>query len=755
MLAKKMLRDILNHKAQFASIFLMAFIGVMMFSGINGESYGLQENIDNYYGQTNLADGWIYSMYLNDAFLEQIYLLGATTEMEREVVLVSDAVMERHPDITLHFVENNTISKFYLIEGKQFDIDDKDGVWLDKSFADARNLKVGDNISFRFEGYEIKKQIRGVGYSPEYVYNSPVYSVKQNYSNFGFAYLSHKAFPLDTVPYNVLKVKFDGTPEDYGKILDYRLKGYYSSFLPRSQHVSVSEFDNEIAQHKMMANIFPIIFIFVSMMMLLSSMKRIIAHQRTNIGILKANGFRNSSLAFHYLSYGFVIISVASLLGLILGPILLSNLSYPLLSYKFRLPYWNYVSGLNFLYIVVLMVFLSFLVSFYCINSIINESPSAMIRPKSPKVTHSRIVERLPFWRRASFNIRWNYRDSKRNKLRPIIGVFGVIGCTMLLISAFGLYDGMNDSRDWEFNDLVHFESKLAIEEDATQSQIAEAADKVNGDMLMEAGIEITSAHASKSGTLQVLNHTDLIGLTDKDRNRMELNDDVSISQGMANMLGVSVGDSVKWHIQGSDKWVETKIDSIHANPVSQGLVMSCDKLEEIGLNYSATSIITSQHADGKYGGIKSIDYRNDLYTAWDDTNRSVSLLITILFSFAVVLAIVVLYNMGLLTYIEMERDIATLKVLGFRSRELIKLLFTQSFAVMAVGFILGVPLGYYILTVIWATVGEKRYVVASISQTNLLFAFALIMGVLIITNMIFSIRIRKLDMVDTLKILE
>ena len=148
MLAKKMLRDIAKHKAQFISIFLMAFLGVFVFAGVGGESVGLEVNVNDFYEDTNLADGWIYSMDINDLFLYQVDILGATTQMERQYVVDSVADFDNDPDITLHFVENNTISKFYLIDGKELDINDSDGVWLDKSFADAKGLKVGDNITF-------------------------------------------------------------------------------------------------------------------------------------------------------------------------------------------------------------------------------------------------------------------------------------------------------------------------------------------------------------------------------------------------------------------------------------------------------------------------------------------------------------------------------------------------------------------------------------------------------------------------------
>ena len=151
MLFKKMLRDFRKHKTQFLSIFLMAFLGIFVFAGVGGESVGLEVNVNDFYQETNLADGWIYSNYINDLFLYKVDLLGATDQMERQLVVDSVADFDNDPDITLHFVENNTISKFYLIEGEKLDIDDENGVWLDKSFADAKGLKVGDEITFEFD----------------------------------------------------------------------------------------------------------------------------------------------------------------------------------------------------------------------------------------------------------------------------------------------------------------------------------------------------------------------------------------------------------------------------------------------------------------------------------------------------------------------------------------------------------------------------------------------------------------------------
>ena len=756
MLAKKMLRDIRKHKTQFLSIFLMAFLGVFVFAGVGGESVGLQVNSDKYYEDTNLADGWIYSANINELFMYQVDVLGATTQMERQLVVDSIADFSNDPEITLHFVENNTISKFYLIEGEPLDINDSDGVWVDKSFADAKGLKVGDNITFKFNGYEIEKEIRGIGYSPEYVYHASKSSVIPDFNKIGFAYMSYKAFPEDKVPYNVLNVKFDGTAENFNDLLSYKMDGYYSSFVERSEHVSVSQFSEEMDQHKMMAGIFPVVFILIAMLILLTTMTRIITHQRTQIGILKANGFKDRTIMFHYISYGFFLVLIGSVLGLILGPMTLPKLFYPSMSSTYILPSWKPAWNMDFVYVAALMVILSVLVSYYSVKNISNEKPADTIRPKVPKISSTGLIDKLGIWKHLSFNVRWNWRDAKRNKFRALMTVIGVIGCTALLVCAFGMYDGMNDLKEWEFSQINHYDSKLIIDDNATADEIDEVAEEVNGDKLMESAIEIESDSAKKSGSLTVLNHTNLVTPTDYDWNKVEIGDDeVSISQKMADMLDVDVGDTIRWHIVGSDKWVNVTIDKIHADPTSQGLVMSAEKLESLDLNYTATSIVTTEHVDKNYSAIKTANSMKDMTSSWDELTEAMWLLIYILIFFASLLAVVVLYNLGLLSFTEIEREIATLKVLGFKTGALRKLLLTQNLWFTAVGFLLGLPVGYYILAIMWESSGDSFYILPSISLTNFLLTAAITFSLSILVNLMFSRKIKKLDMVESLKDVE
>ncbi|WP_298502871.1 ABC transporter permease [uncultured Methanobrevibacter sp.] len=753
MLCKKMLRDIKKHKTQFISIFLMAFLGVFVFTGVGGEALGLEANVNQFYEDTNLADGWIYSPYLNDLFVEQVYLLGATTQMERQVVVDSEAVIKNEPDVTLHFVENNTISKFYLVEGEPLDINDSNGVWLDKSFADANGFKVGDNISFEFEGYKINKVIRGVGYSPEYVYHASTYSVLPDFKKIGFAYLSYEAFPSDTVPYNVLNVKFKGSPDTFNEILDYRLDGYYITFLERSQHSSVSLFSDQISLHKMMADVFPMVFIAVSMLILLTTMTRIITHQRNQIGILKANGFKNSTIIWHYLSYGFWLVLIGSVLGLILGPMILPKFIYSIMDSMFILPSWNYAWSMNFIYMAVLMVLMSVVVSYFSVKVISDEKPSQSIKPRAPKVSSTGIIERLKIWRKLSFNVRWNYRDAKRNKFRALMTIIGVLGCVALLTCAFGLHDSVNDLMVWEFNKTSHYETEMIIDDGASQSSIDEVASDVNGDEIMKDVIEIESNSTKKAGNLLVLDGTDLVTPTDSDMNEIKIKDDeISISQKMADMLDVKVGDTIKWHMMDSNKWIESKIDRIHADPNSQGLIMSKEKLQDLDLNYTPTTIVTNEPVDKNYSAIKSFSSMEYRMEGWQNMILAAWVLIYVLIIFASFLSVVVLYNLGLLSFIEIEREIATLKVLGFKTDTLRRLLLTQNLWFSTIGFVLGIPLGYYILKTMWASAGDSYYVVPKISLTNFLLTAIITFSLSIIVNLMFSRKIKKLDMVESLK---
>ena len=749
-LSKKMLRDIKINKTQFIAIFLMAFLGIFAYTGIYAEYYGLVQTSDGFYTDTNMADAWIYNTDFDNASLDKIN--GFTTQSDRQEVIQSQADMESKPDITLHFIEKGTISKFYATEGEDFNPNDDSGVWLDTRFAEARDLKIGDKITFEFDNRTITKEIRGLGYSPEYIYEVSPSSLTPDFNEMGFAYLSAKAYPED-LKYNTFLVKYDMSDKDF----EAKLSSIdYLSLTKKEDQLSVSKFSDEMAQHKMIGDVFPIVFILVTFLTLLTTMNRIVAHQRTQIGILKAVGFKDSSIILHYLSYSFWPVLAGAILGLITGPMIIPQMFYPSMKTNYSMPSWNPGFDVSFIYIAGLMVVLSVLVTYLSCRRISKENPANTLRPKAPNVSSKAIIEKSRFWNRLSFNMRWNWRDARMNKFRALMAIVGVMGCVALLIAAFGMNDSMAELKSWEYDDIVHYESKLLLSSQANPMELYYVLNETNGSFIMQQSIEIKANDVEDTVTLLASNNTDLISYTDSNRNPIDIDEgDVSISTKLADKFNLAIGDEIRWHIVGEDDWVTSKIGQIHAEPISQGLIMSPDTLKDQGLNFTPTNIITDEKFGENLDSIKSVTTIDKMKESWDQMTTSVMMMVYVVTFVAGALAILVLYNLGILSFTEMEREIATLKVLGFKTNTLRKLLLTQNIIFTSIGFILGIPLGFYFMTLMMNAAGDSLYYIPTLTLGNIALSAVITFAIAIGVNLMFSDKIKDLNMVEALKDVE
>ena len=754
-----MLRDFKDHKAQFLSIFLMALIGVFAFTGISGEAVGLVDVSSSYYEDTNLADGWVYGEEIDDDVFSDIKSMEEIKDAQREMVVDTVADYSSDPDITLHIVEGKqNISKFYLFKGKDFDPNDEEGIWIDKRFADGRNLDIGDKITLKFDGNKVSKTVRGIMYSPEYVYYIQEGSLLPDFSQVGFAYMPSKGADFDIV-YNTIAL--DGYEEldekDFKSALEETLgQKAYVQYVDRDNNVGIKTLQDEISQHQMFSGIFPAIFVLVSLLTLVTTMSRVISAQRMQIGTLKAMGYSNKSIILHYLSYGFVLSLSGSVIGLVVGPLTIPYLFYPTMSSTYSLPRWGPSWDISFFAVAGLMVVSSVLISYISVKGISDENPSETIRPKAPKLVSSGLIERTKIWERFSFNERWNYRDAKRNKTRAIMSVFGVFACALLVMSAFGMVDSINDVEDWQYNQIYNFNSKLLLEENITDSQLDHILDETGGEGIREEAIELKYKGIKKTGTLTVMNDSEYYKVTDANRNYMHLDPDgIAISDKMAEVLGLKVGDKVRWHVAGNPKWIDSEITETYSIPFGQGLIMSPEVFDEIGgddYNYSTNVVLTKKNVKENYTGVSSITTSEDIRKGWNTMTEALDLMVSVLTTFAIVLAVVVLYNLGLLSFTEIQRELATLKVLGFNSKSLRRLLLTQNLWFSTIGFILAIPGAYVLMGIMMGSTGDEYCFPINIYLWNFIVSFLITFGLSVLVNLAFSRKIKKVNMVESLK---
>lgn len=754
MLFKKMLRDMQHNKTQFISIFIMAFLGVFIYSGIGGEWVGLQKTSDTYYDTTNFANVWIYGKNFSENDAEAVSEVEGVSRVQRRLSLDAVGAFENNPGIRLHFIERNDISKCYGISGQNFS-EDIDGIWLDDAFARAKGLKAGDYISFSIPGKKFQQKIMGTVLSPEYVFAAGSNDIVPNHANFGFGYLPAKAFPqgMDIFYTELLVTTVRNPDAKLEKDIDAALSGHYSVYLDRENFQSYSMFHEEIMQHKGMGSVFPIVFLAIALLTILTTMTRMVNNQRTQIGTLKALGFQKRNILFHYISYGLWLSLSGAILGAVAGPLTLPNLFYRAMKTTYTLPEWKPAVSPSFLVMALLTVASCTFATYIACRSNLRDTPSQTLRPKAPKVIKQEPYENTAIWSKLGFNVQWNLRDISRCKTRSAMAVVGVLGCSALLVCAFGMQDSLDDVLTWQYGDIYQFSTKLSLSNKLSDPAIDKILTQTEGQALMEGAVEIKANGAKKTGELLVTDKVSLIKYTSPQRDFMELpSDKISISYKMSNLLGVKTGDEISWHIYGQEKWVTGKIGAIYRSPVSQGITLSRELFEQQGFTFTPTSIVTKKVVEKLPEGVESLWSRSNLTESYETMTQAMNIMVYILIIAAVLLAVAVLYNLGILSFTERQRELATLKVIGFQSNKIRQLLLTQNIWLTAVGIVMGIPCGKWLIDYIMSFMGDSFDMMSIVTGMTIVVSSLITFAVSVFVNCMFSGKIKGIDMVSSLK---
>lgn len=759
MLLRKMLRDMKLNKTQFISIFLMAAMAIFIYAGVSAEWNGMKKNLEKFYSDTNYADALIYSSGFSEESVSKIKELPGVTGVERRLSLEGVADFDNQPSVILHFVEEYKISQFKLLEGEPFDID-KDGIWLDSLFAEAKGLKVGDEITLTLYGLTAAKTIKGLIMSPDYVYNVQGTDMIANHNNYGYGFLSHLSFPKDIpIFYTELLVTSDQTIEDdFEDLVDGALEGKYSLFFTREQMMSNNRTQNEIKEHKAMGQVFPIAFLAVAMLTMITTMARLVNNQRTQIGIFKAMGFKRRKILFHYVSYGLFISLFGAFLGIILGPIIIPGLFYRIMEDVFTLPEWKASIPISAFYMAAASVLVCTFISYLTCRYVLKETPSQALRPKAPIDIRHNIFDRMKLWRRLSFHTQWNIRDVFRCKGRSSMAIAGVMGCTALLCCAFGMQDSFKYLVSLSSKELIHYESKLLLKEEVTPEQVIDIKERVSGELILEDVVEIRANGKKRSGEMLVMDQVTLLKFVDAWQKPLELpKDQLSLSYHTAEYLGVSKGDQISWHHYGEEKWNTATVGAIYRTPFTQGITMSREYYEADGYSFKPTAIITADNTEevmaleGDEDSYK-LQTKEVLVEGYNDMLEAMQLLIYILIIAAVFLAVVVIYNLGILSFTERHRELSTLKVIGFKTGKLRKLLLSQNIWLTIVGIIFGIPFGLWMLRYVFRFAGQSIDFVIIVNAPSYLYTIFGTLLVSIVVNFLFSKKVSGIDMVSSLK---
>ena len=755
-----MFRDMRKTPMQFASIFLMAFLTLWLYAGVTSQWYGIEQYLNQYNAETNLAHMWAYGGIFSEGDVREVLRMPGITQAQRRLRVSAEGQGENKPALTLYFLEDNAINMPTLIEGAPFDFTRKaaQSIWLDGRFAEASGLHIGDTIAFSMDDITMKMTIAGLVYSSEHVFFKGGADLFPDYSKAGFGFCSVSAFPVQeyqVIPWNELLIKGDDTDLAAMEDLLSRLLPNKITFLLDADSVpGVADLPSKLDMQKAIGNVFPLAFFLIAVMIIITTMSRMVANQRTQIGTLKALGFKKRKIMLHYLSYGFVLSAAGALVGILVGVHTLPKLFFAPLQRNYSLPVWQPVIPLAIWLAAGFFLAVCTLVTYLSVRSILSGCAAEILRPKAQgKMKHS-ILERLPFWDRLSFMVQWNLRDLSRSKVRSLMAVVGVAGSMMLLTCAFAIQDTLTDTQAWLYDEIQGYETQLNLHPGTPPIRADSIRSMAGGELLKAGRVDIRVGDKAEAVSLTVLESTSLYHLTDSGRTRIDLNDgDIALSRKLAESLNVKGGDAIRWRLQGAKDWTEAKVSVIFHNPMSQGITMLQSTFGKAGYHLTAGSIITPETDTGNAAlFVAGIFSKADMREAWQVSMSTLFTMTALLMVAAILLALTVLYNLGLLSYNEMERNLATLKVIGFTSAKIRKILFMQNVWLSIIGILAGYPVGQKMVSFIVGMMGSQRDILPYVSPMSIVLSVLITWVVSNVTNLMFSSKVKHIDMIMSLK---
>lgn len=753
MLIRKLFRTACKYKAQFISMIIMIALGIGIFVGFNMEWYSLKKDTDSFFEETEYADFRIYNeLGFSEADIESIGGIDGINAVSR-VLSVNVDVKESADALSLFVIEDYILSKLHLTKGEEYN-SSIDGFWLSDKYAEANSIDIGDMLTVTYLGKSITGKVIGLAKSSEYtVCVRDENQLMPDYDTFGFVYASPKMIfdELGMEFYPQISIRSDMTKSE----LEERIKtvlGVTTLVTSKEEHYPYAGPKSEIEEGQTMGSILPVLFIAIAFLTMVTTMHRITANEKVQIGTLKALGFKDRRILRHYTSYGLVLGLFGTALGVGLG-FLIAGLIFSAdgsMGTYLDIPYWTlYVPDFCWIVLAAAVMLLT-LISFFSIKKVLRGTAADALRPYTPKKVKTMKIENTWLWRKLPFSTKWNIRDLVRNKARSAMTLIGVVGCMVLLVGGLGMRDTMDEFLGVLDNEANNYVTKINIAESAANEDVKELAYDYRGDWLASSAIKL----GDKTTTLEIYSaENGKIKFSDENNKPVILRDDgvyicIRLSED------IKVGDIIEFSPYGEEESYKVKVAGVVRSLVSESIVMTEEYADSIGIPYHISAVFTDYKPEKIEDSslISGKQTKETLMESYDSFMEIMNMMIIILVLAAVLLGIVVLYNLGVMSYVERSRELATLKVVGFRDRHIGRILISQNMWLTVIGIIIGFPAGIAVLQILlYALVSEYEL---SLTLSTLTYSVSILLtfGVSLIVGLFVARKNRKIDMVEALK---
>lgn len=536
------------------------------------------------------------------------------------------------------------------------------------------------------------------------------------------------------------------------------------------------------------AKVFPIFFFLVAALVCLTTMTRMVEEERTQMGTLKALGYSNKSIISKYLIYSLSASLIGSVIGLLLGFYIFPKAIFAAYGIMYDLPpcvirfKWSYaIIGM------IVAILSTGLASYFACIKELKEQPSKLMRPKPPKQGKRIFLEKIDFiWSKMNFTQKVTARNLFRNKKRFFTTLIGVAGCTALLLTGFGLGDSISAIMDKQFgeNGICNYDVQIVLgknsaDTDAQNKAMEEIKQRPEIKQAMKTHMDVIDGTSSRTENILEINLVvpenpaelpEFIKLQNrKSKEKVSLdNNGVIISEKLANKTDTKIGDEIT--LKANDKDYNVTVTGIVENYTFHYVYMPSELYrnifgEEPSFDYVTAILndnISTAQKDSlasdlmKVDGIDAVAYTTQIIDTFSNILNSLNLVVAIFIIAAGALAFVVLYNLSNINLNERIREVATIKVLGFRDKEVSQYIVRENIILTILGTLLGLILGIFLHSYV-VSVAEVDIVMFGRSIEPLSFVFAAILSLVFsaVVNLIMHKKLKKVNMVDSLKAVE
>lgn len=793
MLFKKLLRTMGQYKAQFISMIIMIALGFGVFVGANMEWVSIEKNTNRLFEETGLADYKIYSSSaktggvtatFSENDLQKIKELDGVKDAARffsvnaDVTLVNGEKIKTEKDGTgkdkipraaITVTESENVSFFNLTSGEAYDGASTDKIWVSDKFAEEKEIKVGDTLTFGSVpgvSASLEFKVAGLVKSGEYmVCVQDSTQLMPDYKMFGYAYITPAAYKkicesagLPSPLYAQINVRVnnfdDFTKQKFSDAVNAAL-GKTMFILSKEESSSYALAHGEVEEGQTMGAVLPVLFLAIAVLTMITTMHRIAAKEKTQIGTLKALGYKNKRILAHYSSYALAIGIVGAALGIALGygiAYIIMNPSGMMGTYM-DLPYWKLHMPFFCVAVMIAVLFALTLIGFLSVKSMLRGTAADALRPYAPKKMKNLAIEKTKAWKKFSFGTRWNLRDVMRHKSRTLMSLIGIIGCTVLMAGALGMNDTMNAFLTDYYDKAMNYSSRIYVSS-ASEETVAEIAEKYAADASASVSVEI----GDKGVSLDIydIKH-DKVRFLDKKGALVPLrNDGAYLCRRIADEYKLKAGDTFTISPYGTDKEYTLKVNGVIYSS-SESVAITNAYAEACGVTgYKTDSLYTSAVKnvllDDELTKNFEIQDKQSIVESFETFTSLLNLSVTVLIAAAIVLGVVVLYNLGVMSYTERYREMATLKVVGFKDKKIAGLLIGQNMWVTVIGVILGLPLAAGTLGYLVKELASEYEMRVVMGWKTFLISTLLTFCVSLVVSLFVAKKNKKIDMVEALK---